>query len=254
MGRTWAAGGPKAFARPEPVMTLPRSAADVLNEHVVFEVECIDRMYLNVYQALLQHELGLIGFLRSRLGCTVTSTAPLAKISDTFTASIRAFITAEQVPLVHFSPGQRKDDVMHEYLAAFEATARTEGVVFVGRAQEKNRVFRTEKRRDQEGKTYPWIVKTTGIINQWYFYCVDEDFGPFFLKFSSYFPYTGKLYLLTELPEGSLQLSRRIGVSLGTVPTHDRFRETVSGSAGDGGSPVGGAEAWWGSVRAVSAA
>jgi hypothetical protein len=36
-------------------------------------------------------------------------------------------------------------------------------------------------------------VKTTGIINQWYFYCVDEDFGPFFLKFSSYFPYPGKL-------------------------------------------------------------
>jgi hypothetical protein len=30
-------------------MTLPRSAADVLADHVTFEVECIDRMYLNVY-------------------------------------------------------------------------------------------------------------------------------------------------------------------------------------------------------------
>jgi hypothetical protein len=36
-------------------------------------------------------------------------------------------------------------------------------------------------------------VKATGVINQFYFYCVDTDFGPFFLKFSSYFPYTGKL-------------------------------------------------------------
>ena len=77
----------------------------------------------------------------------------------------------------------------------FEASGRTEGVVFVGRAQEKNRVFRTERRRDREGRTYPWIVKTTGIINQWYFYCVDEDFGPFFLKFCSYFPYNAKLCL-----------------------------------------------------------
>ncbi len=34
--------------RPELVMTLPRSVAEVLSEHVVFEVECIDRMYLNV--------------------------------------------------------------------------------------------------------------------------------------------------------------------------------------------------------------
>jgi len=30
-------------------MMLPRTVADVLAEHVVFEVECIDRMYLNVY-------------------------------------------------------------------------------------------------------------------------------------------------------------------------------------------------------------
>ena len=44
-----------------------------------------------------------------------------------------------------------------------------------------------------QSATYPWIVKATGIINQWYFYCVDEDFGPFFLKFSSYFPYPGNL-------------------------------------------------------------
>jgi hypothetical protein len=30
-------------------MTLPRTVADVLAEHVVFEVESIDRMYLNAY-------------------------------------------------------------------------------------------------------------------------------------------------------------------------------------------------------------
>ena len=30
-------------------MTVARSVADVLSEHVRFEVECIDRMYVNVY-------------------------------------------------------------------------------------------------------------------------------------------------------------------------------------------------------------
>jgi hypothetical protein len=29
--------------------------------------------------------------------------------------------------------------------------------------------------------------------DHYYFYCVDEDFGPFFLKFCSYFPYNAKL-------------------------------------------------------------
>jgi len=30
-------------------MTVARSAGDVLSDHTVFEVECIDRMFLNVY-------------------------------------------------------------------------------------------------------------------------------------------------------------------------------------------------------------
>ena len=37
------------------------------------------------------------------------------------------------------------------------------------------------------------IVKSTAMVNQFYFYGVDEDFGPFFLKFGTYFPYTAKL-------------------------------------------------------------
>ena len=31
------------------------------------------------------------------------------------------------------------------------------------------------------------------MVNHYYFYGVDEDFGPFFLKFCSYFPYNAKL-------------------------------------------------------------
>jgi hypothetical protein len=48
------------------------------------------------------------------------------------------------VPLTTFEKGQRKNDVMAEHLARFTAP---EGIVFVGRAQEKARVVRTEKRR-----------------------------------------------------------------------------------------------------------
>jgi hypothetical protein len=59
---------------------------------------------------------------------------------------------------------------------------------------EAARVFRSEKRRNPEtGSTYPWIVSSTAMVNYYYFYCVDSDFGPFFLKFCSYFPYTAKL-------------------------------------------------------------
>ena len=176
-------------------MTLPRTVADVLSEHVAFEVECIDRMYLNVYVPQLQHAGGLLGYVQRQLGLRIASTAPLARITDRFAAAVHRFAGREQVPWVDFAKGQRKDDVMHEHLAAFEAAGRTEGVVFIGRAQEKTQLFRTGKRHDREGKSCPWIIKTTGMVNHFYFYCVDSDFGPFLVKFCSCFPCNAKLCL-----------------------------------------------------------
>ncbi len=171
-------------------MTVARSVHDVLSDHVQFEVECIDRMYVNVYVPQLQYAAGLVGYVHRRLGLPIASTAPLARITDAFGAAVRRFAGDNGLPWVDFTKGQRKDDVMHQHLARFTGT---EGVLFVGRAQEKTRLFRTEKRRDAHGDSYPWIVKTTGLVNQFYFYCVDDDFGPFFLKFCSYFPYNAKL-------------------------------------------------------------
>ena len=173
-------------------MTLPRTVADVLARHVRFEVECIDRMYLNVYVPQLQFAQGIVGYLQRQLGLRIASTAPLGAITDRFVTSVRRFAADQGIPIVDFARGQRKDDVMHEHLARFTGD---EGVLFIRRAQEKVPLFRTEKRRDREGKTYPWIVKTTGLVNQFYFSCVDTDFGPFFIKFCSYFPYNAKLCL-----------------------------------------------------------
>jgi hypothetical protein len=173
-------------------MTLPRTVADVLTDHVVFELECIDRMYCNAYVPQLQHAGGLLGYVQRQLGLPIASTAPLGKITDAFTAAMRRFARNQQLPWVDFVKGQRKDDVMHEHLARFTSE---EGVLFIGRAQEKTVLFRTERRRDAAGDSYPWIVKTTGMVNHFYVYAVDADFGPFFLKFCSYFPYNAKLCL-----------------------------------------------------------
>jgi hypothetical protein len=175
-----------------PTMTLPRSVADVLADHVVFEVECIDRLYCNVYVPQLQHAGGLLGYIQRQLGLPIASTAPLGKVTDAFSAAMRRFARDQRVPWVDFAKGQRKDDVMHEHLARFTGT---EGVLFIGRAQEKTSLFRTERRRDAHGDSYPWIVRATGVVNQFYVYAVDDDFGPFFLKFCSYFPYNAKLCL-----------------------------------------------------------
>jgi hypothetical protein len=172
-------------------MTLPRSVADVLAEHVMLEVESIDRMYLNVYVPGLQYERGVVGFFRDHRGHTFASSALMDPMTKAFVAAIHQLVKAEGVPLVEFRKGQRKDDVAREHLARFTGE---EGVLFVGRAQEKTPVFRTEKRRNPvTGASYAWIVRSTAMVNHFYVYAVDADFGPFFLKFATYFPYNAKL-------------------------------------------------------------
>ena len=117
-------------------MTVARNVADVLAEHVTFEVECIDRMFLNVYVPQLQYPLGLVGYVHKQLGLPIASTAPLAKITDRFAAAVHRFAEDEGIPWVDFAKGERKDDVMLEWLKSFTAP---QGVVFIGRAQENGR-------------------------------------------------------------------------------------------------------------------
>ena len=166
-------------------MSIPRSVADVLCNHVVLEVEGIDRMYLNVYQPKLQTEKQAACFFRFQRGQPVASSALMGVMTNAFLRQVDAFVERHRIPVVSFRKGQRKDDVAAAYRAGFTGS---EGVLFLGKAQEKVTVFRTEKRTDANGKKYPWIVKSATPVNQFYFYCLDEDFGPFFLKFSTYFP------------------------------------------------------------------
>ncbi|MGH2444640.1 MAG: hypothetical protein ACRDGD_01150 [Candidatus Limnocylindria bacterium] len=174
-------------------MSVPQSVASILRDHVKLEVESLDRLYLNLYIPTLQRVPGVLHFFRDHRGQPIASSALMAPISAAFVAAIKAFAASESVPLVDFKRGQRKDDIAKAHLARFSGD---EGILFVGRAQEKVSVFRTEKRHNRTtGRPYAWIVRSTAIVNQYYIYAVDADFGPFFMKFSSYFPYTGRLCL-----------------------------------------------------------
>jgi hypothetical protein len=153
-------------------MTVPRSVADVLDRHVTFAIESIDRMYCNVYQPWLQYPRGAAAFFHYHRGHTFASSALMAPMTKAFVASIYEFIDRNGLDLVHFVKNQRKDDLTQSYLAEHDGS---EGVLYVGRAQEKA------------------AVKASALVNHFYFYCYDTDFGPFFIKFCSCFPYNAKL-------------------------------------------------------------
>jgi hypothetical protein len=173
-------------------MKITHSLAQLQKDHIVMELECIDRMYLNAYVPKLTSEGGIAAFCRGYLGHRFASTKQAVAMTKAFVKSIEAFIQREGLELVRFQKGQRKDAVLQQKLRGFK---KAEGVIFVGVAQEKVRVPRTTRKACPGGGTIPWIIYSTAMVNVYYFYCRDQDFGPFFLKFCSYFPYSAKLCL-----------------------------------------------------------
>ena len=88
-------------------------------------------------------------------------------MTEAFLKSVDEFVACSGVDVVQFRKGERKDEVTQKYLARFLGT---EGVLYVGKAQEKARVMRTERRRNPRTRgTYPWIVSSTAMVNHLYF-------------------------------------------------------------------------------------
>jgi hypothetical protein len=174
-------------------MKLAHSVSEILRDHVTLEVESIDRMYLNAIVPVLQSGGGIAWFFREHRGHSFASSALMAPMSRGFVSAIEDFARCENVDLITFEKKQRKEEVAAEYRSRFRGE---EGVLFIGKAQEKSSVFRTERRKNPTtGASYSWLYRTTAMVNQYYFYALDRDFGPFFLKFGSYFPYNAKLCL-----------------------------------------------------------
>ena len=152
-------------------MNVARTAADVLAEHTTLELECIDRMYLNVYVPMLQSGAGAAYFFRRIRGNPVPSSALMGPMTRRFVAAIERFARGEGVDLVRFERFERKDDRTKAYLRGF---AGTEGVLYIGKAQEKARVVRTERRDDPVRGPYPWLASSTAMVNHYYVYLVDS--------------------------------------------------------------------------------
>ena len=94
-----------------PLMSMPRTVAEVLSEHVKLQVESIDRMYLNLYIPMLQTEGGTAHFFTKHRGNRFASSALMAPMSRKFVSDIEAFAKRQGIDLIRFHPKQRKEDV-----------------------------------------------------------------------------------------------------------------------------------------------
>jgi hypothetical protein len=189
---------------------------DVLDGHVGLCVDCVDRLYLNVYVPNLQVGGQVNRFLERHLGFPVGSPAIIEKIGNRFRHDVKAFAARHQVPvLVLKKPDRsrwddRKVDHVRPYLDAAQKAGR-DGVVAIVAGQEFQWVFTGKKIVGSGGGVYFGWGKTERRVGVYYFYIWDHEFGPGFIKLCTYFPYPGKVWLNGH--EWAKQQAERAGIA-----------------------------------------
>jgi hypothetical protein len=163
------------------------TVAEILKEHVVLDVECFDRLYLNGYIPSLQTEGQLRYFLTKHLGNAIASPALLGRMTTDFVKRVETFISEQGIPRVEFKKKDRKDTIANSLR---NKDPRRDVVVFVGVAQEKQQAFKGKKDRDPKSRYVNFSYSRQPVfVKQYYLYIDDADFGPCFIKIGTYAPF-----------------------------------------------------------------
>jgi hypothetical protein len=77
---------------------------DVLDGHVVLDIECLDRIYLNAYVPILQTSSQVVAFLSGHLGFPFPSPALFRQMGDRF----RKAVLSSPTPMTSRGSGPRR--------------------------------------------------------------------------------------------------------------------------------------------------
>lgn len=174
---------------------------DVLEGYVALEIECVDRLYLNAYVPTLQVGGQLIRFLCRHLGHPIASSALLTPIGNRFRREVDRFAKEHGVPVLELKKpdrsrwDDRKLDHVRPHLERAEREGRF-GVVAIVACQEFQWVFSGRNRQKKPGARPNFeFFKEDRRVGAYYFYILDPDFGPAFIKLCTYCPWPGKVWL-----------------------------------------------------------
>jgi len=160
-----------------------------MTEKIALDIECVDRVYLNGYVKHLQLPGGLITFIREQMGFPIPSPMVLPPFTQAFRKAVEKYAQEQGLRIVDFVKGEDKDEKAKAYLAKFK---KKQGVVLIGKAQEKALGYKGQ-RKDHGTKVWFDYSRQSLNVTYYYFYILDEEFGLFFIKVCTYFPFDIKV-------------------------------------------------------------
>jgi hypothetical protein len=208
---------------------------DLLDGQVALDLECPDRVYLNGYVPNLQVAGQFVLFLTRHLGNPIPSPALMDQIGQRFRRAVDSYARANHIPVVRFTKGQRKIEVMRRHLDRAAASGRSQ-VAAIGLAQEYAQVASARSRHTPAGVPQFAFGKAQRRVSCVYFYLWDEQMGAAFIKVTTYFPYPMKIWVNAHKWAKRQATAAGIGftaLSNGFASTDDPAgcRPSVTGSA-----------------------
>jgi hypothetical protein len=197
---------------------------EVLEGHVALEVECVDRLYLNAYVPALQVPGQVVRFLCGHLGYPIPSPALLGQISNRFRAQTRRFVRERRIPMLRLgAPDRRRwDDRKLDHVRPLLEAAEREGrfgVVALVVTEEFQRVWSARNRSRKPGVASLDFFFEKRRVGAYYFYILDPEFGPAFIKICTYAPWTARVWVNGH--EWAKRQALRDG--LGFIELHNGF-------------------------------
>jgi hypothetical protein len=155
---------------------------------------------LNAYVPDLQVGGQVVRFLRDHLGNEIPSPALLGPIGNRFRREVKRFAAERGIAILQLKKpdrsrwDDRKLDHVRPYFEAAERDGRF-GVVAIVACQEFQWVISGRNRADHPKAVRFEFFREERRVGVYYFYVLDPDWGPGFIKICTYFPYPAKVWL-----------------------------------------------------------
>jgi hypothetical protein len=166
--------------------------ADACGPAVAFTYRSIDRLILNAYIPMLQMPGAMVTFLREVCGKPILSPVVFKAMTDRFVAAVQVFTQTHGIPVLRATGRTGPGEVAQRALRA-AARAQRWGVVAVVVHQESARVFTS--RHAGGRRTNFWVQEERRLVNHYYFYLRDREYGDGFVRISSYAPFQTRIWL-----------------------------------------------------------
>ena len=161
-------------------------------EAVAFSYRSVDRLILNAYIPTLQTPAAMAIFLREVRRQPILAGKVFKELTDRFVHQIGVFARFHRVPIIPVKGQVRPGEVAQKLLKTAERANRW-GIIAIVVHQESARVFASYH---AGGRATNFRVKEDRrLVNHYYFYIRDRNYGEGFVRISSYPPFQTRIWM-----------------------------------------------------------